>query len=357
MNSFFFNNKNEIDELKIENQTLKKENQTLKKENQTLKKENQTLKKENQTLKKENENLNNELDNIDDELEYYENVIKNKNEENKTLNIKYKKNIKEMKLLNEKLNSSFKDLNFFKEELQKNSKELELIQNEFKKIGFQYETIENLKNMKFKKCNIQRNINNEHYIKLKEDIEKEPLFITPLYITNLNGIYEIIDGQHRFEVINKSDVLDQNLKIPIKIFDINNPEDKKKLFLIINNNLKLEDFEKMLALGEDELNKILKCASRALRIKFSEYIKNGNCRRPNISIKDLEINLYNIIKKENKFNNNIELEEFIIKLNEQRAEFLKDKDNTYKPGLFTIRTKKTIKFYLGLYKDWTEFLY
>jgi cell division septum initiation protein DivIVA len=279
----------------------------------------------------------------------------NKKDQMKDLQKKLKEEQNKNKELEEHIKGLEEELDEYDEDLNEYEQKYNELQEKFNNCGFNSIKIKDLKKWEIQKCDIQRNIKQNHLKNLKKLIEENPKFITPLYFIKHKGKYQVIDGQHRLKIIQESTILNQDLDIPIRIFRLEKYEDRKNLFLTINNHLPLKAFDFARARSEEEEVRIIECTINNLKLKFKEFIRDARTRKPRISIENLKNQLYNILKCRPFIKNNRDLEEIINDINNTKHNYFKDKDDDFKIGLKPLRKIKSKKpFYLGLYDDWVE---
>lgn len=275
---------------------------------------------------------------------------------------KYKSEINKLKKLNIDLNKQIENGNIHVESLKSIIKDLndDKIKLNNEKIKLNNELID-LK--KKKKCitikdflkldlivhsRIQRLLNDSHVENLTKKIQNNPQFITPFYIGILNNKKYILDGQHRFYIIkNLKSILNNDLKLNIIYSNFTNENEMFNYFNIINDNLNININKKL------NKNQIIEETKKLLFFKYKYYFKlHKRIRKPYIDQENFDNHLNNYYEIFN-INNAEELINKIEKLNQKYHYKYIDQENV--SGLSTIR-KQILPFYLGIEKEWYNFL-
>ena len=195
---------------------------------------------------------------------------------------------------------------------------------------------------------IQRLLNDSHIENLTKKIQNNPQFITPFYIGILNNKKYILDGQHRFYIIkNLKSLLNNDLKLNIIYSNFTNENEMFNYFNIINDNLNININKKL------NKNQIIEETKKLLFFKYKYYFKlHKRIRKPYIDQEIFDNHLNNYYESFN-INNSEELINKIEKLNQKYHYKYIDQENV--SGLSTIR-KQNLPFYLGIEKEWYNFL-
>ena len=175
---------------------------------------------------------------------------------NKTKNIE----VENLRIENAKLNYLNNELNNKLSQIKNENNELSQIKNENNELNNKLSQIKNENNMlKIKSMNIhdiiklnivtpdfQRDVCKIRIKNLQESIIQNPNFIQPLIFGKIKEYNYIIDGQHRFNILQNlincdHDVLKNIYTIPVVINDYTSLEEMKKDFESINDTMKLSD--------------------------------------------------------------------------------------------------------------------
>lgn len=162
---------------------------------------------------------------------------------------------------------------------------------------------------------VQRNLNKNHMINLKERIIKSPDFIIPFYIIKYNEKNYLIDGQHRYKAINDLDkekydyIFNSKCKvIREKCYSLNEIKDKydkvnyqqSQITEIENEKINMKKFEEMLLNKYEYYFKGDKGKCNKPFIRLNDFIRILNDNLNEINSSD-EINLFNKIEKLNNY--------------------------------------------------------
>ena len=160
-----------------------------------------------------------------------------------------------------------------------------------------------------------------------------------------NKTIYLTDGQHRFQAIKKMyESMGHNIIVPVECIIINNYNDLKNNFKIINKNTQLPEFP-------DKIDKnIPEKASIYFKNKYSLWSKNSRARRPHLYFNFFQESLGFLTNKLNIDSPEklIQIiENYNTKLSQWCIEQFPDKKNLNEK---IIQKCKDTGFYLGLYK-------
>lgn len=134
---------------------------------------------------------------------------------------------------------------------------------------------------------VQRDLVESHIDSMRQHIKdsikakKEPIFGT-IDLVNLDGKYYLVDGQHRYNAIEKEYIQNETI-VPIHalIYPVSNEEEMEEVFKIRNKGIPVPSF--ILSVKETK-KELLKKINKFLEKEHSEIFKYDKFVRPYINI-------------------------------------------------------------------------
>lgn len=226
------------------------------------------------------------------------------------------------------------------------------------KIKYRYEKIKDIIKTEYIRPDCQRYISEDRINEMGENIKIHLQAITPIYFCIFNKKRYVIDGQHRLKIYENLKKYD-NIKIPIVDIYVNKKKEIYDYFLLINNQLVLneiwrrdETIKDIVLKTYDYFVKKYPFTFRLPKAKIRPYIRPDNFMTQLTEIMDNE----DIVK-----NYDIKSTDSLIYLLENLNKKYSEQDVTFYPGrLDTNRNlinkiKKNNALYFGMLKrSWMD---
>jgi len=206
--------------------------------------------------------------------------------------------------------------------------------------------------MELKKPNIQRilekkkvdDILNYQLKKLKEKNRTNFIGVLTINYCVSDNNYYLIDGQHRYKaILILYENYSHNIDIFIEIITVNNFDELKENYNIINNSTPLPEFS-----IEIDNTILEECMNIFQNRYLNIWSKSLKCRRPYINFNYFQESLVYIIEKLN-IKNSKDLIDIVENYNKKLSYKNKDDFNDISEKQFEIA--KSCNFYLGLYQN------
>lgn len=195
----------------------------------------------------------------------------------------------------------------------------------------------------------QRDVENDRLEELSKDFEDDFLPLTPIYFCILNKQRYLIDGQHRLEIYKKNNNYAKK-EIWVSDIEVENKEEMKYVFKIINNSLALNDLWKQ----QESVKDILCETVKYFELNYPKAFKYNGKRRPYLSKEDFRTAITKI-QNELQFSSSTELINRILFINYEYS----NKQPSYFPKRTKIsniiiieKLKREKCLYLSLIKEW-----